>query len=66
MEEDESFGLPLQIPMRLNGLFLGKRSTKEEALCRKKWNSSMSFGKNGLSLYDLLPITPSGPVSLLH
>ena len=66
MEEDESFGPPLQIRMSLNGLFLGKRSTKEVALCRRRWNSSMGFGKAGLSLCDLLPITPSGPVSLLH
>jgi len=26
----------------------------------------MGFGKNGLSLCDLLPITLSGPATLLH
>ena len=66
MEEDESFGPPLQIPMNLNGLSLRKKSTKEEALFRRRWNSSMGFGKNELSLCDLLPITPSGPVTLFH
>ena len=66
MEEDESFGLPPQIPMSLNGLSLGKGLTKEEALCRRKWHSLMGFGNNELSLSALLPMNLRRPQTHGH